>query len=134
MIRLPPRSTRTDTLFPYTTRFRSVAVLGGLLGPAHHVVAVDDRRLDHRVTPHPQHEQVALAGEVGGQGEGLLDVLLGQHVGAGGHVAHEGHVAYGTPVDRHTGGGVEAHFDGAGLGVVAEIGRASCRARGWQYV
>src|SRR3546814_7287544 len=62
---------------------------------------------------------LALAGEVGGQGEGLLDVLLGQHVGAGGHVAHEGHVAYGTPVDRRTGGGVEAHFDGAGLGVVA---------------
>src|SRR3546814_19949786 len=26
MIRLPPRSTRTDTLFPYTTRFRSLAV------------------------------------------------------------------------------------------------------------
>src|SRR3546814_4628411 len=24
MIRLPPRSTRTDTLFPYTTLFRSV--------------------------------------------------------------------------------------------------------------
>src|SRR3546814_11740554 len=24
MIRLPPRSTRTDTLFPYTTRVRSV--------------------------------------------------------------------------------------------------------------
>src|SRR3546814_5937353 len=29
MIRRPPRSTRTDTLFPYTTLFRSVAVLGG---------------------------------------------------------------------------------------------------------
>src|SRR3546814_4566956 len=28
MIRRPPRSTRTDTLFPYTTLFRSV--LGGL--------------------------------------------------------------------------------------------------------
>src|SRR3546814_20562015 len=27
MIRLPPRSTRTDTLFPYTTLFRSDAVL-----------------------------------------------------------------------------------------------------------
>src|SRR3546814_15573165 len=26
MIRLPPRSTRTDTLFPYTTLFRSHAV------------------------------------------------------------------------------------------------------------
>src|SRR3546814_4387624 len=27
MIRRPPRSTRTDTLFPYTTLFRSVAIL-----------------------------------------------------------------------------------------------------------
>src|SRR3546814_5035925 len=27
MIRRPPRSTRTDTLFPYTTRFRSSHVL-----------------------------------------------------------------------------------------------------------
>src|SRR3546814_7957587 len=26
MIRRPPRSTRTDTLFPYTTLFRSIAV------------------------------------------------------------------------------------------------------------
>src|SRR3546814_11907874 len=39
MIRRPPRSTRTDTLFPYTTLFRSVARadLGadraGMLGP-----------------------------------------------------------------------------------------------------
>src|SRR3546814_18412124 len=31
MLRRPPRSTRTDTLFPYTTRFRS-PVLVGLLG------------------------------------------------------------------------------------------------------
>src|SRR3546814_3481324 len=29
MIRRPPRSTRTDTLFPYTTLFRSVDVDGG---------------------------------------------------------------------------------------------------------
>src|SRR3546814_3908555 len=28
MIRRPPRSTRTDTLFPYTTLFRSTHVLG----------------------------------------------------------------------------------------------------------
>src|SRR3546814_2284841 len=28
MIRRPPRSTRTDTLFPYTTLFRSVNYLG----------------------------------------------------------------------------------------------------------
>src|SRR3546814_1886284 len=29
MIRLPPRSTRTDTLFPYTTLFRSLSVVAG---------------------------------------------------------------------------------------------------------
>src|SRR3546814_1752195 len=28
MIRRPPRSTRTDTLFPYTTLFRSLVFLG----------------------------------------------------------------------------------------------------------
>src|SRR3546814_2383246 len=35
MIRRPPRSTRTDTLFPYTTLFRSIAdaVGGESLGP-----------------------------------------------------------------------------------------------------
>src|SRR3546814_2376668 len=38
MIRRPPRSTRTDTLFPYTTLFRSRDGIGGL---AQHV-------LDHR--------------------------------------------------------------------------------------
>src|SRR3546814_18691512 len=32
MIRRPPRSTRTDTLFPYTTLFRSL-LLAVLLGP-----------------------------------------------------------------------------------------------------
>src|SRR3546814_11700273 len=30
MIRRPPRSTRTDTLFPYTTLFRSVGITQGL--------------------------------------------------------------------------------------------------------
>src|SRR3546814_21120839 len=31
MIRRPPRSTRTDTLFPYTTLFRSLSALVGLI-------------------------------------------------------------------------------------------------------
>src|SRR3546814_966044 len=36
MLRRPPRSTRTDTLFPYTTLFRSFAALGdsGVLSTA----------------------------------------------------------------------------------------------------
>src|SRR3546814_5261656 len=33
MIRRPPRSTRTDTLFPYTTLFRSALALLGVRGP-----------------------------------------------------------------------------------------------------
>src|SRR3546814_19571771 len=36
MIRQPPRSTRTDTLFPYTTLFRS---MGGRLEPTHRIRA-----------------------------------------------------------------------------------------------
>src|SRR3546814_4584018 len=37
MIRRPPRSTRTDTLFPYTTLFRSrqETALGGVQGQGH---------------------------------------------------------------------------------------------------
>src|SRR3546814_11951537 len=41
MIRLPPKSKRTDTLFPYTTLFRSLLVAQSLLGryePATHEV------------------------------------------------------------------------------------------------
>src|SRR3546814_7115063 len=35
MIRRPPRSTRTDTLFPYTTLFRSGDGRGGDVPPGH---------------------------------------------------------------------------------------------------
>src|SRR3546814_1616378 len=35
MIRRPPRSTRTDTLFPYTTLFRSELVQHGVHGSPH---------------------------------------------------------------------------------------------------
>src|SRR3546814_8482986 len=39
MIRRPPRSTRTDTLFPYTTLFRSEAIAGDVgLNGLHHVL------------------------------------------------------------------------------------------------
>src|SRR3546814_15664840 len=62
MIRRPPRSTRTDTLFPYTTLFRSqlpVVILGLADGPLGSVIA--DRRLAES-GPGEQalHEAVAL--------------------------------------------------------------------------
>src|SRR3546814_2571656 len=58
MIRRPPRSTRTDTLFPYTTLFRSALTgeLHQICGRAVHVAHVADHlqlgvpaaaRLDH---------------------------------------------------------------------------------------
>src|SRR3546814_15663108 len=45
MIRRPPRSTRTDTLFPYTTLFRSA--VGDALG-IEEVFAVDIEAMQHR--------------------------------------------------------------------------------------
>src|SRR3546814_2061773 len=51
MIRRPPRSTRTDTLFPYTTLFRSVA--GNRAGEVGEVIGADadDHREDHDLDP-----------------------------------------------------------------------------------
>src|SRR3546814_11952612 len=49
MIRLPPRSTRTDTLFPYTTLFRSV--VGHIKSRAAHPELTWDPsnwRIEHR--------------------------------------------------------------------------------------
>src|SRR3546814_20529108 len=48
MIRRPPRSTRTDTLFPYTTLFRSTGKLQG--GP--HVVAIHGNRAIEQALGH----------------------------------------------------------------------------------
>src|SRR3546814_8948918 len=50
MIRRPPRSTRTDTLFPYTTLFRSLAMCGDRDG------AANRRRVhDRTAAPRFQH-------------------------------------------------------------------------------
>src|SRR3546814_21012970 len=53
MIRRPPRSTRTDTHFPYTTLFRSEHVVGGLerSEDLNHPGHLDDR-LDVRLFEH----------------------------------------------------------------------------------
>src|SRR3546814_9736696 len=69
MIRLPPRSTRTDTLFPYTTLFRSrdFRVSGAVwaaVQPCH--IAHDARR--HRRLPRPygrNRESLLLAPQSG---------------------------------------------------------------------
>ena len=60
-----------------------LAVLGGLLLAHHDVVAVADGGLDHRVTAHLEQEQRALAHELLGQREHVLERLLGQDRPAG---------------------------------------------------
>src|SRR3546814_6941930 len=66
MIRRPPRSTLTATLFPYTTRFRSAPLEGGaLIGECQlgtlSVQSLRDAPSDGVVVGHP-HDQAALAG------------------------------------------------------------------------
>src|SRR3546814_15631627 len=83
MIRLPPRSTRTDTLFPYTTLFRSLAetALRHLLG---------DPRLLHRMAtiarqPLDRGDEAALA--LGNRDEAAANRLAVDVDGAGAAIA-----------------------------------------------
>src|SRR3546814_7615997 len=63
MIRRPPISTRTDTLFPYTTLFRSVSAALALSACNQNTAAGNDReaRVEPAPTPAPiMHAQEAL--------------------------------------------------------------------------
>src|SRR3546814_11059697 len=124
MIRRPPRSTRTDTLFPYTTLFRSMA--GDPTGPPRAVrtswFVTYDQMLrgalavggaDHR--PQGRGEDALVHAHAPAQpavGAGGLDVGHRHGVGAGG----EGVLAVG---DHH-------QLDAA----AGQIGRAPWRERG----
>src|SRR3546814_12811506 len=85
MMRRPPRSTRTDTLFPYTTLFRAevadrddeaeqdvgaIARLAKLeLGAAgDHLLAEGDERLEDRLQPHHFGAAATDRQHVGGEG------------------------------------------------------------------
>src|SRR3546814_5920168 len=70
MIRRPPRSTRTDTLFPYTTLFRSELPLADLVTPARHAAR---READDR---HDRDQP----GERGDQPVWSLDMAAKQHI------------------------------------------------------
>src|SRR3546814_8790847 len=70
MIRRPPRSTRTDTLFPYTTLFRSVVQYDYQHGAPHaqHAAVLRPVRArgDHRAHPR-QACRIEAAGHVDGR-------------------------------------------------------------------
>src|SRR3546814_13680905 len=67
MIRRPPRSTRTDTLFPYTTLFRSVgalsAYLARLISSKQFISLRDIFRRAARRMPRPIHDAAKKADE-----------------------------------------------------------------------
>src|SRR3546814_11577336 len=134
MIRRPPRSTRTDTLFPYTTRFRScLALFRDTLGGCRelddeHFQAIEDLQRIGTVdlTNYP----------------GLIDPTVPRG-GTGitkqpAQLAALWFVGRKLRVDRI---GVFVHlavqaqeFHGAdAIGDLAKLGRASCRERGCQY-
>src|SRR3546814_16702031 len=104
MIRRPPRSTRTDTLFPYTTLFRSQ-------GQTAVLVAVDGKPVG----------AIAIADAVK---TGTLDAL---------HALHSAglRVLMVSGDHRRT---AEALGRELGIDEVHEIGRASCRESVCQYV
>src|SRR3546814_5564232 len=75
MIRRPPRSTRTDTLFPYTTLFRSIADPDVAAGPGlQHVGEV--------FRPHQRvgaQDHLVLPDHAGGSGGGDAGLHLAVH-------------------------------------------------------
>src|SRR3546814_17785000 len=87
MIRRPPRSTRTDTLFPYTTLFRSLGLFGphqqrademgmpGVFGDDPHLHAIFGLRSAEQIL----REQRFLGGELGEKIILQRREMLGRH-------------------------------------------------------
>src|SRR3546814_6286166 len=79
MIRRPPRSTRTDTLFPYTTLFRSTADGADVVALP---VAIEQRQLAARL-----REAAAQPGELSRRGA-VFPPCAAEHLGRGGRSVH----------------------------------------------
>src|SRR3546814_5214606 len=88
MIRRPPRSTRTDTLFPYTTLFRSLQIRDPGVGAGADEGDVDGNSLQRKPglqahVAERRRRQVAASGV--GEARGIGDALVdpGDVLGAG---------------------------------------------------
>src|SRR3546814_8511936 len=125
MIRRPPRSTRTDTLFPYTTLFRSIdcpapdartVTLGARTNPGHAAIArIDPAQLDDFGTPvtlHPAKVLDTLLLDI----EARADIDLGAAESWQSVRFEEADIAAGTPksVERGSAVGGVAQSPAAG--------------------
>src|SRR3546814_20372557 len=77
MIRRPPRSTRTDTLFPYTTLFRSIDVVALRVRTRARQQKYGVRRLEH-----PSRVECFLDGAVGACDGGIATLRIADDVEA----------------------------------------------------
>src|SRR3546814_13374218 len=116
MIRRPPRSTRTDTLVPYTTLFRSMTTTSGIHVGGQLLKASDASgpRSARSILRNPTVDAAVLETARGG--------ILREGLGFDG--ADVGAVLNVTP----------DHLGLKGIDTLEEIGRASCRERVCQYV
>src|SRR3546814_9065788 len=156
LIRRPPRSTRTDTLFPYTTLFRSIEAFHGAWPGAARNGPIARNRLRHDdmglacpcqpatedIAPPAYRHGIDRASRI--VGDGIAErhdhrpCRLAQHIDAGeqGPMVRRAHGGKGGLREiagrRNQGLGT----DGAMYRVQChgEIGRASCREKVWQYV
>src|SRR3546814_13511436 len=126
MIRRPPRSTRTDTLFPYTTLFRSLQFLpiareprlGQRFGRADAGIVAER----HHAGPGMGGEQVAL--------DGAPRMAAELHADFIGRAAH---LEEGQAVPGFTQHAASLNMRPQ-LTCCRKIGKASCRVRVWQIV
>src|SRR3546814_16990600 len=124
MIRRPPRSTRTDTLFPYTTLFRSASSASGeqvVLLTERDAAMWLERQLRHRHRP-----LKALTQHVCQDRRALSVACVGVHSALPAKAPPTGRPASNRPSIQIAGFAFPKP--------VPEIGRASCRERGCQYV
>src|SRR3546814_13325341 len=130
MIRRPPRSTRTDTLFPYTTLFRSavgcdaqdVDVAGRDLVVAAPAVPFVDGAVERHAQQAPGRTDPEAAVRVLGKREHARIAQAFAHL-----VAEGGDLTGGVDVFDPAVVGAQPHA------AAVQHGRASCRERGWPY-
>src|SRR3546814_15989218 len=115
MIRRPPRSTRTDTLFPYTTLFRSIGSSGTGGTPG--------RGADGNRRPGPTR------GERQQRRSRMLTYVNAQERESGGEGDSSGD-ALAIQIDMAANASVRQKVARVGR----KIGRESVRERGWTYV